>query len=431
MLVEKEKAVPARVESLRPPKEITDEELLNRMFRSASGQRIRAGCTAGTPAPTAMMTALPILRLCNYLAWWSNCDAMWMDRLFRASRLMRPKWDEKRGEQTYGQRTIAIAIAGCNGGYEPNGDRKMTSTYTAEDRSRDRDHADTAESEIATAADLIRMNAGLRWLWQGWIPVGVLTGLASEPGVGKTRFCADLARRIYLGLPWPDGTAMTSPKGSKVLWVAADNQHPELASLPVQFGFPAEAVMLNASKAEPFTGNMLDSKADLTAFERRIRVHQPALVFIDTALNATDRGCVKPEDAKAFFVPLQQIAQRMDVAIICLTHLNASGKPLGRRILGQMRVMIQMCQPDPVNQPHRRKLWVTKSNSLMPGVLGVTMGSGGNEYDDKPPVAPAAVEAEGEVGSRLDEVCDWLQDLLTLGARKVCEIRARSRSDRH
>ncbi|MBK8753790.1 MAG: hypothetical protein IPL99_20025 [Candidatus Competibacteraceae bacterium] len=35
-----------------------------------------------------------------------------MDRLFRQSDLMRPKWDERRGEQTYGERTLAAAIEG-------------------------------------------------------------------------------------------------------------------------------------------------------------------------------------------------------------------------------------------------------------------------------------------------------------------------------
>jgi primase-polymerase (primpol)-like protein len=52
------------------------------------------------------------LALCGMLAFWCAGDPERMDRLFRQSGLMRPKWDEQRGTSTYGERTIARAIAG-------------------------------------------------------------------------------------------------------------------------------------------------------------------------------------------------------------------------------------------------------------------------------------------------------------------------------
>jgi putative DNA primase/helicase len=50
------------------------------------------------------------LALCCMLAFWTQ-DGDQLDRLFRQSGLMRKKWDAKRGEQTYGQRTMAEALA--------------------------------------------------------------------------------------------------------------------------------------------------------------------------------------------------------------------------------------------------------------------------------------------------------------------------------
>jgi putative DNA primase/helicase len=44
------------------------------------------------------------------LAFWTQ-DQTQIDRLFRQSALMRPKWDEQRGELTYGQRTTREALA--------------------------------------------------------------------------------------------------------------------------------------------------------------------------------------------------------------------------------------------------------------------------------------------------------------------------------
>ena len=49
--------------------------------------------------------------LCRtFLAFWTGNDAERMDRLFRQSGLYRPKWDERRGNRTYGDTTIENAI---------------------------------------------------------------------------------------------------------------------------------------------------------------------------------------------------------------------------------------------------------------------------------------------------------------------------------
>jgi len=52
------------------------------------------------------------LALCGVLAFWCVGDAGHIDRLFRRSGLMRRKWNEHRGEMTYGQLTIAKALEG-------------------------------------------------------------------------------------------------------------------------------------------------------------------------------------------------------------------------------------------------------------------------------------------------------------------------------
>jgi len=59
------------------------------------------------------------LGFCNKLAFWTGKNAGLMDRLFRKSGLMRPKWDEKHFSdgRTYGADVIAKAIAGCGDVY--------------------------------------------------------------------------------------------------------------------------------------------------------------------------------------------------------------------------------------------------------------------------------------------------------------------------
>lgn len=60
------------------------------------------------------------LALCNQLAFWTGKNPAQMDRIFRSSGLMRPKWEERRGTNTYGEITIAKACISCTEIYNPN-----------------------------------------------------------------------------------------------------------------------------------------------------------------------------------------------------------------------------------------------------------------------------------------------------------------------
>jgi putative DNA primase/helicase len=51
-------------------------------------------------------------------------DPTQLDRLFRGSKLWRPKWDQKHGEQTYGQMTIDKALSKVTKQYQPRKPRK-------------------------------------------------------------------------------------------------------------------------------------------------------------------------------------------------------------------------------------------------------------------------------------------------------------------
>lgn len=100
------------------PGELSDDELIDKICKSKIGEKFRAlwendwesgwlkyryGYSSQSEADLA---------LCGILAFWTGKDAERIDRLFRRSGLMRDKWDEFRGDRTYGEITIAEAIAG-------------------------------------------------------------------------------------------------------------------------------------------------------------------------------------------------------------------------------------------------------------------------------------------------------------------------------
>jgi len=267
-----------------------------------------------------------------------------------------------------------------------------------------------ADKSDATVADLIRLGQSMQWIWPGWIQRGVLVGIAAEPGAGKTRLCADLARRVYNHMPWPDGTAPTLEKGSKVLWLCCDNQWGEIAQFPDQFGIPADAIYLNGWNDDPTEGTMLDKAEQFKMLEDRIKRIGVSLVFVDTVMNSTSHNTMRPEDGVKYFRPLAEIAQRTNTSIIMVTHLSSGGEALGRRIVGQCRQMINLSRVDgePANSNNRR-LFVSKSNSVIPAELDVRMGNSGNDY-----VIPGQVQNAPTMDIRW-----WIGSYLSTGRKLV------------
>ncbi len=87
---------------------LTDEELIEKAKAAKNGDkfaRLWAGDTSDYDGDDSRADAA----LCTLLAFWTDKDHRRMDRIFRSSGLMRPKWDERRGEKTYGNRTIEEA----------------------------------------------------------------------------------------------------------------------------------------------------------------------------------------------------------------------------------------------------------------------------------------------------------------------------------
>lgn len=280
----------------------------------------------------------------------------------------------------------------------------------------------------ATAADLITANAGTRWLWEGWIPLSVLTLLTAEPSTGKTRFCLDLTKRIANLTTWPDGSPIVLPDGltNRVLWIPSDNQHAELADAPARFGYGPDHCLLNTTVGDLYGGTELQTEEQLEDLEARIRRQRPALVIIDTITNTSDYKSQDTSDAKRQYKPLQEIAKRTGAAIMCVTHTNVAGKTLGRRADEKTRVTIRMESPDPAGQPNRRKLSVALSRlSVCPPALGVTMGDDGNGYDVDPPTEPGGV-GNGEdrpVPRLVQRAIDFLRDRLAGGPVRVSVLR--------
>ena len=79
----------------------------------------------------------------------------------------------------------------------------------------DPDKYTTGTPEIVMASTLTRKEVS--WLWPGRIPLGKLTLLVGDPGLGKSLLTLDLASVVSAGLTWPDGSAGVTPSGVVLL----------------------------------------------------------------------------------------------------------------------------------------------------------------------------------------------------------------------
>ena len=83
----------------------TDDELIEMACGAANGDKF-SQLYAGDWRSTYGSQSQGDLALCGMLSFWTQGDAQRIDRLFRLSGLMRPKWDRR----DYRERTIARAI---------------------------------------------------------------------------------------------------------------------------------------------------------------------------------------------------------------------------------------------------------------------------------------------------------------------------------
>ena len=175
----------------------------------------------------------------------------------------------------------------------------------------------------------------VRWLWPGRIALGKVTIVSGDPGLGKSFLTLDLARRVSLGLPWPDSAESAAPIGSTLLLSAedglADTIRPRLDAMNADVSriYALETARRADGSLTPFS-----LKDDLPMLEEMLQTLADCrLIVIDPVtayLGETDDH--KNSQVRGLLAPLSDLAGRHGVAVVLVSHLNKSsgGKALYR-----------------------------------------------------------------------------------------------------
>ncbi|HVC33423.1 MAG TPA: AAA family ATPase [Chloroflexota bacterium] len=292
------------------------------------------------------------------------------------------------------------------------------------------------------------------WLWPGRIPLGKVTVLDGDPGLGKSLLSLDLAARVTTGRAMPDGqrSDLNAPAGVVLLSAEddlGDTIRPRLEAAGAAIG---RVVALTAIVRQEYdaSGEPLPVREDvptlatdgLEAIEEGVRRVTARLVVIDPLMAYLDSktDAHRDQDVRRALAPLAQLAERTGAAVLVIRHLNkmAGSNPLYRGggsigIIGAARSGLLVAQ-DPDN-PARRLLAGTKANlaTLAPTLAYsvrvtedlaahvVWHGENAHTADQL-----LAVPADPSDRATLADAADWLRDRLAGGPVAVKDLQEES-----
>lgn len=167
----------------------------------------------------------------------------------------------------------------------------------------------------------------VRWLWLNRIPLGEVTMLEGDPGIGKSTVTLDWAARVTQGWGWPDeAEAQVPPRGVVIVSLEDSPSHTIRPRLET-----AGADLERVRVIETVTGpDGIERTAtipqDLFALEKAIQDVDAALLIVDPLIATFDQqtNSWKDQDVRRAIAPLKQMAERLGIAVVTLRHLNKS-----------------------------------------------------------------------------------------------------------
>jgi hypothetical protein len=281
----------------------------------------------------------------------------------------------------------------------------------------------------------------VEWLWEPRLPLGMLSLFAGDPKVGKSFVTIAVAAAVSRGAPLPLDNRLAEP-GSAIIMSAEDDPARTIVPRLESAGAVLERVhILEAVRLEDGTELLAHLRANIAIIERaaasfgdcRIIVIDPVTAYlggVDDHKNAELRGVLSP---------LKRMAERLNVAIVLVTHLNKGTGTNGKhRVTGSI-AYVGACRAnflfvrDRDDSTGRRVLMLDNGCNLAASVPTLAYrledrGDGPAVEWDAEPVAittEEALQAETEAGHERSEgrECDeWLRETLAVHDQEANEV---------
>jgi putative DNA primase/helicase len=161
------------------------------------------------------------------------------------------------------------------------------------------------------------------WLWPARIARGKHTCIGGEPGDGKSQLTVFITAVITSGGDWPCGEGR-SPIGNVIILSAEDGAADTIVPRLMAAGADRRRVHLVSAVRDDDRRRAFSLQRDIEALERKIEaIGDVALVIIDPVssyLGKTDSH--KNGEVRGVLEPLSEMAERLRVAILSVTHFS-------------------------------------------------------------------------------------------------------------
>jgi hypothetical protein len=261
----------------------------------------------------------------------------------------------------------------------------------------------------------------MRWLWEGIVPNGAAVIFAGMGGVSKSTFSIWLAGRVTRGLV--NGCLLGEP--ADVLYVSHEDGIEEVVLPRAQAnGVDTAKFHIFGIATKVVNGvSMPKFPEDLALLEEKIVEVDAKVVIIDPVLSAmaSGRDPNSNVDVRELIDPLNQLAQRLGITIICIAHINKTVSNARTAVSGSAAwvdatrgtLMFAMEEPDPMIEHTDVVFGSTKGNYSKTGMnYTYRVHSHDHEHDS------------GEVGS-VPKI-----EFLGLSTRTVGDVLASGSEDR-
>jgi AAA domain len=186
----------------------------------------------------------------------------------------------------------------------------------------------TANNQLVSrcAANIVLKR--IDFLWPGRIARGKHTAVAGEPGDGKSQLSVYVAATVSRGGEWPCDEGRTSV-GNVIILNAEDGADDTVVPRLIAAGADLERVhIVSAVVQDDGRGRRaFNLQADLALLEKEIaRIGDVALIIIDpirSYMGKTDSH--KNAEVRGALEPLSEMAERLKVAIVSITHFSKVG----------------------------------------------------------------------------------------------------------
>jgi KaiC/GvpD/RAD55 family RecA-like ATPase len=286
------------------------------------------------------------------------------------------------------------------------------------------------------------------WLWEGWLPRGLVTVLASSPGEGKSALALEVARRVVScvggdpcvppvsssqqprneeGPPLADarGKHMGGPLQEKVILVDTEASEAILRRRVREWSIPKErlCVFASAGPVAGMVGLSIDEAEDWRRLESAVIAARPALVIVDSlsGAHAMDENSSR---MRFLLLKLARLARDSQAAFLVVHHLRKRSRSepdaatlerlRGSSTLAQVaRCVWTIDRPDP-NDPRRRLSQVKNNLVALAPPIGFTIGPTGLTFCDAPKGPRGTTQAA--------QAAEFVERLLADGPLPVCQI---------